>query len=102
MKANNAPMEPWRLRHIQAMEDPRGAEIPIVNMLRELRRYRNQHLERYDVPIDRDFVLGPAYAAIVQGVRELLNGETGRIDCGSLDRELVSLLGDLADETEAG
>ena len=35
--------------------------------------------------IGDDYVLGPEWAAIGKGLLGLLNGETGRIDCGSFD-----------------
>lgn len=46
---------------------------------------------RFSSSIADDSVLGPAWLDILQGLRTLLNGETGDIDCGKVDGNLVEI-----------
>lgn len=43
-------------------------------------------LKDYGVSIADDYVLGPAWAEIGKSLRTLLNGDCGRLDCGTIDR----------------
>lgn len=47
--------------------------------------YARNHAERFGSPIGQDYVLGPAWARWGFALRELLNGELGRLDGGTLD-----------------
>jgi len=42
--------------------------------------------------IGEDYVLGAAWLDMLKGCRALLNGETGRYDCGTLDHMLVDMV----------
>jgi hypothetical protein len=56
-----------------------------------LDEYACAHKRRYGSPIGEDGVLGDAWIAAVRALAELLNGETGSIDCGTFDRHLRDL-----------
>lgn len=76
----------WSRRHMAAVRTPRpGHERAYVDMLRGWLEYSGAHEERFESRIGDDCVLGPSWAKIGAGLRELLNGETGRLDCGTLD-----------------
>jgi hypothetical protein len=82
----------WPIRHAQAMAAPRPGEYGLVHMITGWVDYADVYVERYDAPIGEDHVLGPAWQAIGEGLRTLLNGETGRLDCGSLDRLILDTM----------
>jgi hypothetical protein len=74
----------WGLRHAEAMTSPaRGFEASLVTMLRAWAEYADAHVARYESPIDA--VLGQSWQEIGEALIGLLNGETGRLDCGTLD-----------------
>lgn len=74
----------WQDRHDDAIRYPRQAERPIVGMLNAWVLYASQHRDRYDSLIGDDAVLGEHWQAIGEAILGLLNGETGRLDCGTL------------------
>lgn len=77
----------WALRHLQAWSDPKGFERPVVAMYQALAQYADSHAARYGSPIGEDYVIGKdGWLPMLQALRVLLNGETGRLDCGTLDR----------------
>jgi hypothetical protein len=80
----------WIDLHNIALRNPRGLEVPIVSMLRAWKHYADMHQEHWQSPIGEDYVLGPAWVQIGQGIRELLNGDCGRLDCGSLDSMIIN------------
>lgn len=84
---------PYLIRHIQALDCPQGFEEPIVLISRALRLYAEQHAERYESPIGADYVLGDHWKDIARGLIGLLNGETGRLDCGTIDGAIRDLAG---------
>lgn len=72
--------------HFDAMQNPRpGFERAIVYMLKGWAEYADAHAKRYDSAIGDDGVLGDPWETIGQSIIDLLNGETGRLDCGTLD-----------------
>ena len=75
----------WKQRHLSAITAPKAAEVGIVNMLKAWLSYADSHQERYESGIGDDGVLGPQWAQIGSSLRMLLNGEAGRLDCGTLD-----------------
>jgi hypothetical protein len=81
----------WGARHVQAMTVPRGIEVPIVVTVCAAARYADDYQERYGSPIGHDHVLGPAWLSIIGACRVLLNGEAGRLDCGTLDSLLLDM-----------
>jgi len=81
----------WRQLHDAARIAPKGHEVAIVGLLDALIRYARLHVEAYHSPVGEDYVLGDHFAQIGLNIHGLLNGETGRLDCGTLERELVYL-----------
>jgi hypothetical protein len=75
----------WQTRHTGALRKPRGFEAPIVGMISAWAQYADTHRTRYESPIGADGVLGPEWQAIGVAILGLLNGECGRLDCGTLD-----------------
>jgi hypothetical protein len=47
--------------------------------------YAEAHAARFEGQIGEDYVLGPAWARWGFALRELLNGDCGRLDCATLD-----------------
>ncbi len=54
-------------------------------MLRALAQYADDHESRFGAPIAADQYLGPAWEQALRSLVALLNGETGRLDCGDVD-----------------
>jgi len=79
-------------RHREAMEAPVGAEIPIALLWRGIVEYARRHERRFESPIGEDYVLGPHWLDMCRAFRGLLDGETGRLDCGTLSTELRILV----------
>lgn len=75
----------WKERHISAMTAPHGVERPIVEMLNGWSRYAVAYRQRYESEIGTDSVLGHAWLNVAKGIHEMLNGEIGRLDAGTLD-----------------
>jgi hypothetical protein len=77
-------------RHYQALQRPRGFESAIALMRESLLLYGCEYEARYgeDSRLGQDGVIGEAWLDMARGYLALLNGETGRLDCGTLDGEL--------------
>lgn len=90
--AQGPNMGGWRDRHIAAVNAPRGVERPMVAALRAWCEYADLHAKRFESDIGDDGVLGPAWEKWGRGLRLLLNGETGRLDCGTLDAIILDNL----------
>lgn len=82
----------WKERHERAVRLPSTTEAPIVGLLRAWSNYALEHKRRYDSSIGDDGVLGPEWQKIGEGIRGLLNGNTGRLDCGTLDSIIADTL----------
>lgn len=79
----------WLISHHKALQRPLDSEAPIVSLRSALIQYGIYYAERYEgCMLGEDRVLGPGWLQIASGYLALLNGETGRLDCGSLDAEL--------------
>ncbi len=79
----------WLINHHKALQAPRGNEEPVVTLRSALIQYGVYYPERFvGCTLGGDSFLGAAWLQIAQGYLALLNGETGRLDCGTLDREL--------------
>lgn len=63
-------------------------DTALASILRGLAKYADDHQNRYQSPLADDYVLGPAWLAALAGLLTLLNGETGRLDCGDVDRAI--------------
>jgi hypothetical protein len=84
----------WRERHIEAFEHPIGFERAMVCMITGWLRYADLHFSRYEALLSDDAFLGPVWEQMGLNIRSLLNGECGRLDCGTLDHVLVEALED--------
>lgn len=78
---------------MDALKHPRLThESSIIRLLTAWAEYADAHKERYESGIGDDGVLGPAWQAIGENIRTLLNGDCGRLDCGTLDGFLCDTL----------
>jgi len=75
----------WALRHELAWREPQGPETGIVGMVRAWQLYGARHMARNGAGLSADAFLGPEWARIGAALRELLNGDCGRLDCGTVD-----------------
>lgn len=83
------PAPQWLINHHKALQNPYSGEAPIVTLRSALIQYGVYYPERFEsCNLGEDTVLGPAWLQIAKGYLALLNGETGRLDCGTLDGEL--------------
>jgi hypothetical protein len=82
----------WQTRHLLAVQGPRGPEQPIVHLISAWLAYADSHRERFESGIGEDGVLGENWSKIGAELRGLLNGECGRLDCGTLDGTICSAL----------
>lgn len=79
--------------HRSALGAPKSDhERALVGMLNAWRLYAQAHARRFKTEIGDDGVLGDPWEAIGVSLLALLNGETGRLDCGSLDALIRSVL----------
>ena len=77
------------------MRAPRpGFESAIVNLYRAMAEYADAHRKQYELTISEDRYIGDAWHQIGRGLIGLLNGETGRLDCGTLDSQIRAFLGE--------
>jgi hypothetical protein len=84
--------EGWMNRHLAAVLTPRnGIESALVQMFSGWLKYADEH-NRYETGIGSDYVLGVEWAKIGGALLGLLNGETGRLDCGTLDSLIRNVL----------
>jgi hypothetical protein len=76
----------WQTRHDLAVMNVQQNpfESPMVNMLKSWAQYAEDHRKRYEAPIGEDGVIGQYWTDLGHSLRRLLDGETGRLDCGTL------------------
>ena len=84
-------IDTWKQNHMKAMVEPVRFEIPISGFLKAIQDYASLYEERFEGVIGNDGVLGDGLKDIIQGLRTLLNGDCGRIDCGTIDSKLCEL-----------
>ena len=82
---------PWAERHNAAVLCPRASEAGILKACEALRIIATSYAENCDGPIGNDGVLGPCWADMARGVLGLLNGDCGRLDCGTVDHYIRNL-----------
>ncbi len=75
----------WQDRHDLAVKSLIPCEYSIVSMAQGWALYAQNQKRRHGSSIGEDYVLGPEWAQIGKGILGLLNGETGRLDCGTVD-----------------
>jgi hypothetical protein len=59
-------------------------ESSILSILNALELYAKLHKYTYETLIGEDCIFGPVFESMLENMRELLNGELGRLDAGSL------------------
>ena len=62
-----------------------GFEFSLRCMVEGAVTYAATYAMRYQVPISRDAILGDEWLKIVQGLIVLLDGDTGRYHCPTID-----------------
>ena len=73
-------------REVTWTERTTPEEVPIVALCRAWARYADTYTARFDGDlVGTDYVLGLHWLAIGKAIVGLLNGPTGRLDCGTLD-----------------
>lgn len=75
----------WKERHLSAVNYPVRFEQPIIDLFKGWLLYADEHFARYESQIGEDGVLGDYWERIGDSLRGLLNGDCGRLDCGTLD-----------------
>lgn len=61
-------------------------EQAIAHMVKGWELYAEAHRVRFGTSIGNDYFFRPHWLAIGQGLLAMLNGETGRLHCGLVDR----------------
>jgi len=98
MKAKVRNGEQWKLQHNLAVSRYCPVmkvthENAYLRMLQGWEGYATVHKSEFESSIGDDNVLGPAWEAIGDSLRELLNGEVGpRLDCGTLDSFILNTM----------
>ncbi len=64
-------------------------ERSLTGLIRSWLAYAEDHTSRYEDLISEDFVLGPVWLEMGRNILALLNGETGRLDCGAIHRAVA-------------
>jgi len=90
----------WKERHMSAVNFPVRFEEPIVNLIKGWLIYADEHQARYESRIGDDGVLGRYWEDIGDSLRGLLNGDCGRLDCGTLDGLILNAMLEAGIETE--
>lgn len=60
----------------------------LIKLLAAWEEYADAHQDRFGDGIGDDYVLGPYWANVGLAIKRLLDGETGGLDCGSIDRRV--------------
>ena len=89
----------WAIRHFMAWEfgdassgqGEKRMEAIIRDSIIAWARYGEQHWVLYHSHIGKDGVLGVAFKAMGNALRDMLNGNTGRLDCGTLDKLILDI-----------
>lgn len=72
--------------HNRAFAHPEpGFEDALAHLVRGLIAYRAAYVERYQVEISADPALAESWAETARGILGLLDGDTGRFDCATID-----------------
>ncbi len=81
-----------RIRHVLAMKHPTGFEIPVVYLYRAIKSLAVEYNYRFEMKIGEDTVFGPVWLDMCRNFCALLDGETGRLDCGTLSHAIQALV----------
>jgi hypothetical protein len=82
----------WSKRHDKAFNDPKDIEKGIVYLLVAWATYADEHYERFGSSIGEDGFLGKEWENIADSLFDMLNGELGRLDGGTLDGKIRAIL----------
>jgi len=92
----------WQDRHDNAWSATRITSSPVgvslshegsvVALVKAWENYALAHEQALGSTIGEDQILGAAWGDIGHAIRTLLNGETGRLDCGTVDSRLCKKL----------
>lgn len=63
-------------------------ESSLETMFSAWASYAGTHKRMYDTDLAEDYVLGPQWVEMGRCLIGLLNGVTGKIDCGNFDRNV--------------
>lgn len=80
------------LDHNDAIRRARGFELPLVRGLQALESYAQTYVLRYSAHVSEDGVMGEYWITWAISLRNLLDGDTGRLNCGHMH----SYINDLA------
>ena len=84
------PNNGWRERHNRAVLYPERKELALVKALDAWFEYAAQYRRQWGTPIGADYVLGVAWFQWGKALHDLLSGETGRLDCGTLSGFIIN------------
>jgi hypothetical protein len=86
----------WADRHNTAVSMAKYGQgthqSTVVRMLQSWSDYAAAHKDSFGSPIGNDYVLGPNWKDMGLGIRGLLNGLTGNLDCGTLDAFILDTM----------
>ncbi len=82
----------WEARHNSALRSPSGPERDILSLIQPWLDYAAGYGARWGREIGEDSYAGPCWARIGAELRQLLSMELGRLDGGTLDKAICSLL----------
>jgi hypothetical protein len=82
----------WSRRHDRAFNEPKGQEKGIVYLMVGWATYADEYYEAFGSAIGDDYVLGKAWEEIGSALLEMLNGDLGRLDGGTLDGKIRDIL----------
>ncbi len=87
MKSNLRNFDDGRMAaHMEAFENPKGAERGIIALIKGWASYAGLHFHMNGEALGNDYFLGDEWAMMAKHIRQLLNGDLGRLDGGMLDR----------------
>jgi hypothetical protein len=85
----------WGLRHVRAWTanptDGNTMGGALVTMIEAWADYADFHAERYESKLGDEGILGPAWLLLGKGMLQLLNGELGSYDAGTLESTIVEI-----------
>jgi hypothetical protein len=96
----------WKYQHNKAIHEAlsdyseSNRETGVVRMLVGWQEYARDHKTRFESAIGEDYILGVAWQEIGEALRTLLNGETGRLDCGTVDGFILDTMTENGIDTE--
>ena len=82
----------WEARHNNAVAAPSLQERDILSLISAWIDYETAYRSGWGTRIGEDSFAGPAWARIGAELRQLLNMELGRLDGGTLDKAICTLM----------